>query len=92
VQVGGYDLRAVGFGGTLTPNWASTVSEYDRSVGRMFAAPGIGESAHQLALAVLLESPCSGEADGRNTGDDAEPPCHGARARREMDEFRFVHG
>ena len=50
------------------------------------------KSAHQLALAVVLESPGSGEADCRNTGDDAESLCHGGRALREMDEFRFVHG
>lgn len=51
-----------------------------------------GEDADQLTLAVLLESPGGGKADGRDTGHDAESLCHGTEPRRQMDESRFVHG
>ncbi len=51
-----------------------------------------GEDADQLALAMQLESPGCGEANGRDTGHDAEPLCHGTEARRQVNECRFVHG
>jgi hypothetical protein len=51
-----------------------------------------GEDADQLSLAVPLESPGCGEANGRDTGHDTEPLCHGTEARRQVNECRFVHG
>jgi hypothetical protein len=50
-----------------------------------------GEDADLLTPAVLLECPCGGEADGRDTGHDAESLCHGT-GTRQVNEFRFVHG
>lgn len=41
-----------------------------------------GEDADKLTLAAPLESPGGGEADGRDTGHDAECLCHGTEARR----------
>lgn len=50
-----------------------------------------GEDADLFTPAVLLECPCGSEADGRDTGHDAESLCHGT-GTRQMNECRFVHG
>lgn len=50
-----------------------------------------GEDADLFTPAVPLECPCGGEADGRDTGHDAESLCH-RTGTRQVNEFRFVHG